>query len=89
MLLPEGGRTFSVVHVRTSDLVHQQHEDEAQHQRDTDAGVELLVAVLMAATGAQDCVNFPLRLGHFHDTPVAVVMVSTCRGQEQNVRTPG
>lgn len=76
------------MHVRTSDLVHQQHEDEAQHQRDTDAGVELLVAVLVAAAGAQDCVNFPLRFGHFHDTPVAVVMVSTCRGQEQNVRTP-
>lgn len=70
------------MHVRTSYLVHQQHEDEAQHQRDADAGVELLVTVLVCPAGTQGCIDFPLRLGHFHDPAVAVVMVSTCRGTE-------
>lgn len=37
--------TITAVHVRTADLIHQQHEDEAQHQRDANISVELLVTM--------------------------------------------
>lgn len=47
-------RTFSTVHMRAAYLVHQQHEDEAEHQRHADAGVELLVAVLVFPAGTQN-----------------------------------
>lgn len=69
--------TFIVVHVRASNLVHQQHEDEAQHQRDADACVELLVAVLVAGAGHHGLVRVHLGLGDLHGTPVAVVVVIT------------
>lgn len=77
----EGGRereTFSAVHVRASNLVHQQHEDEAQHQRDADARVQLLVAVLVAGGGDHGLVSVHLGLRHFHGASVAVVVVFTC-----------
>ena len=45
--------TFSAVHMRAAYLVHQEHKDEAQDQRHADAGVKLLVTVLMFPTGAQ------------------------------------
>lgn len=71
--------TFSAVHMRTAYLVHQQHEDEAQHQRHADAGVKLLVTVLVFPAGGQNRFCFTLRLGHFHDTGLAVAVVSACR----------
>lgn len=45
--------TFSAVHMRAAYLVHQEHEDEAQDQRHADAGVKLLVTVLMFPASAQ------------------------------------
>lgn len=82
------GRTFIVVHVRASDLVHEQHEDEAQHQRDADARVELLVAVLVADAGNQGLVSVHLRLRHLHGTSMAVVVVFTCgRTQRRSLFT--
>lgn len=83
----EGGRereTFSVVHVRASNLVHEQHEDETQHQGDADARVQLLVAVLVAAAGDHGLVGIRLCLRHFHGASVAMVVVVTC-GKEHNV----
>ncbi|TNN64146.1 hypothetical protein EYF80_025644 [Liparis tanakae] len=60
---------------RAADLVHQQHEHEAQDQRHADAGVELLVAVLVFPDGAQGRVRFPLRLGHLRGADLAVVVM--------------
>lgn len=79
----EERRTFIVVHVRASDLVYEQHEDEAQHQRDADAGVELLVAVLVASGSNQRLVGVHLRLRRLHGAPMAVVVVFTCSGTQR------
>lgn len=75
------GPTFGAVHVRAAYLVHQQHEDEAQDQRNADAGVKLLVAVLVLPTGAQHRFHFGLGLRHLCNP--TVVVVSTCRGTSQ------
>lgn len=72
------------MHVRTADLVHQQHEDEAQDQRNADAGVKLLVGVLVFATGAQNRFDFGLGLRHFcNPTTVSVILVATWGGTGQ------
>ena len=71
--------TFGGVHVRAADLVHQQHEDEAQDQRHPDAGVKLLVTVLVFAAGAQGGVCLALPLRHFHHAGLAMAVVRTCR----------
>lgn len=60
-------------------LVHQQHEDEAQHQGDADAGVELLVAVLVFPRGVQSCLCFALGLRRFHHPGLTVAVVHTWR----------
>lgn len=54
--------TFSAVHMRAAYLVHQKHEDEAQDQRHADAGMKLLMTVLMFPTGTQSRFYFTLRL---------------------------
>lgn len=68
------------MHVCTADLVHEQHKDEAQNQRHADAGMKLLVTVLMFPAGTQGCFYLTLRLRHFQDAVVAVTVVSACRG---------
>lgn len=78
--------TFCAVHVRTAYLVHQQHEDKAQNQRHSDAGVQLLVAVLMFQAAAQSRVHFTLRLGHLHGPHLAVVVVCSCRNTQGHRR---
>lgn len=65
--------------MRAAYLVHQQHEDEAQDQRHSDAGVKLLVTVLVFPAGTQDSVCLTLPFGHFHDSNLAVAVVCTCR----------
>lgn len=75
--------TFSAVHVRTADLVHQQHEDKAQDQRNADAGVKLLVSVLVFPTGAQNRLHFSLGLRHLCSPTVSVILVATCGGTGQ------
>lgn len=71
-------QTFSVVDMRTAYLVHEQHEDEAQDQRDADAGMELLVAVLMFPSSTKSCFSFNLRLRGFHNSNLTrTVVVST------------
>lgn len=80
--------TLGAVHMRTAYLVHQQHKDEAQDQGHPDAGMKLLVTVLVFPAGTQGRIRFPLWLGHFHDSGLAVAVVSTCRntGQERTER---
>lgn len=75
--------TFSAVNVRTAYLVHQQHKDKAQDQRNADAGVKLLVSVLVFPTGAQNRFDFSLRLRHFCSPTVSVILVATCGGTGQ------
>lgn len=69
--------TFSAVNVRTAYLVHQQHKDKAQDQRNADAGVKLLVSVLVFPTGAQNRFDFSLRLRRFCSPTVPVTLVAT------------
>lgn len=59
-------------------LVHQQHEDEAQHQGDADAGVQLLVAVLVFPRGVQSRHRFRFGLRHFGRPGPTVAVVSAC-----------
>lgn len=66
------------MHMRTAYLVHKQHKDEAQDQRHSDAGVELLVTVLMFPAVAQAGLSFTLWLGHLQNPNLAVTVVSTC-----------
>lgn len=74
--------TFGVVHIRASYLVHQQHKDEAQDQRHSDAGVKLLMTVFMFPTGPQGDVYLNLCIWNLRSSDLAVTVVSTCkRGQ--------
>lgn len=71
--------TFSVVHMRASYLVHQQHKDKAQDQRYSDAGVKLLVTVFMFPTGTQGDICLNLCIWNLRNSSLAVTVVSTCR----------
>lgn len=53
---------FSIVHMGTAYLVHKKHKDEAQDQRNADAGMELLVSVFMCPTGSKNYFSFTLLL---------------------------
>lgn len=77
--------TVGAVDVRAADLIHQQHEDEAQHQRHADAGVQLLVAVLVLAAHFHLC--FGLR--RLDDAGLAVAVVATCSDTEMRQRRGG
>lgn len=74
--------------MRAAYLVHQEHEDEAQDQRHADAGVKLLVTVLMFPASAQGWFHLTLGLRHFHHSSLTVALVSTCRdaGPERKER---
>lgn len=73
--------TFRVVNVGGAYLVHQQHEDEAEDQGDADAGVQLLVAVLVLPADAQSCLRLHLRLGRVHHPGLPVAVVSACKNE--------
>lgn len=74
------------MHVRAADLVHEQHEDEAQDQRDSDAGVKLLVAVFVFDTSAESCCCFciSLCLGHLHHSGLALSVMSCIYREKEN-----
>lgn len=78
-----GTLTIAAVYVRAANLVHQQHEDKSQHQRDTDEGMELLMTVRMFVTRSYHRLcSFLIRRGHLGLT---VSVVSCCT--ESNKKT--
>ena len=68
--------TLGVVNVRTAYLVHQQHKHEAEDQRHSDVGVELLVAVLVFPAGTESCLHFHLCLRCFRDSNLTIAVMA-------------